>query len=481
MKPWRSSIRRQLLGWLLIPILSLWVVGSIITYVLAIDFANNAYDNALLDSARAVASRLVFREDSVSVDMPPAAQSILKFNEKDSFFYQVLDQHGSLLSGDDSIPQPVLSSLSKEPAFRDGLISHHEVRMVQFQVPIPDRPNNQFVVIQVAETIQGIDELTDKVLLGVVLPQLLLIILAGLAVWFGVTRGLRPLQELQRAVAARSPSDLRELPAESAPKEVRPLVLAINELLVRLREDREAQKRFVANAAHQLRTPLAGLKTQSELAARSQDPDDLRHSLTKIRTSADRATRLVQQLLSLARVEPAAMTPRVHKPVNINGIARDVTSELVPQALAKKIDLGFEGFEQPCLILGDAENLYEMMVNLVENAVLYTQEGGKVTVRLENPQQPRLIVEDNGPGIPENEREHVFERFYRTLGTSVHGSGLGLAIVQEIAELHDAVVRFADGPEGNGTSAVVQFPKSESDMQLHGLQSRSAEPPFARI
>jgi two-component system sensor histidine kinase TctE len=292
---------------------------------------------------------------------------------------------------------------------------------------------------------------------------------------------LRPLKEVERAVAARSPADLRELPADSAPREVQPLVIAINELLLRLQEDRAAQKRFVANAAHQLRTPLAGLKTQTDLASRYNDPDELHQSLANIRTSADRAARLVQQLLSLARVEPAVYAPPKHQQVNLNGIVREVTSELVPQALAKNIDLGFEGFEQPCLIMGDRENLYEMTVNLVENAILYTQSGGKVTVRLENLQQPRLVVDDNGPGIPAEERERVFERFYRTLGTSVSGSGLGLSIVQEIAEIHDAVVRLTSGPDGTGTSAIVQFPKIEADTRAEGQSTRPAEPPFARI
>lgn len=481
MKPLTSSIRRQLLCWLLIPILTLWVIGAAITYILAMDFANNAYDNVLLDSARAVSSRLLFKSNEVLVDLPPSAQSILKFNEKDEFFYQVLTSNGRLVQGDDSVPPPAWSDLSKEPSFRDEKIGANEVRVVSLEVPIPGHNDNRFVVIQVAETLQGRQELTDNVILGVVLPQLVLIILAALAVWFGVTRGLLPLKEVQNAVSSRSPTDLRPLYADEAPKEVKPLVNAINELLMRLREDREAQTRFVANAAHQLRTPLAGLKTQTELAEREQDTAELKHSLLQIRTSADRATRLVHQLLALARVEPAAFKATRREPVSLNSIARDATSELVPMALAKNIDLGFEGDSGGDSLMGNVESLHELTINLLENAILYTPSGGKVTVRAENSPRPRLEVEDNGPGIPESERERVFERFYRTLGQTVHGSGLGLAIVREIADSHGATVELAAGAGGAGTTVTVEFPPLSTRSNNDEVFAVPPDVPFVRI
>jgi two-component system, OmpR family, sensor histidine kinase TctE len=332
--------------------------------------------------------------------------------------------------------------------------------------------------------LQGREDLINHVLLGVVLPQLLLIILAAMAVWFGVARGLRPLRGLQDAVSSRSPSDLRPLVADAAPREVKPLVSAINDLLGRLREDRDAQKRFVANAAHQLRTPLAGLKTQTELAERNLGPEELRHTLRHIRTSVDRATRLVHQLLSLARVEPSAFKTNRLEPVDINCIARDATTELVPQALSKHIDLGFEGLPYPCVLMGDARALFELASNLIENAILYTQPGGKVTVLVESPERPRLLVEDNGPGIPEAEQELVFERFYRALGTSVDGSGLGLAIVREIAETHGASVRLSSRPDGTGTAASVQFPPAvvtPGPVRMSLPHIHPAEPPYARL
>jgi two-component system sensor histidine kinase TctE len=285
-----------------------------------------------------------------------------------------------------------------------------------------------------------------------------LIILSGLAVWLGVARGLAPLGRLKEAVESRNPSDLRPLSEENVPKEVKPLVMAINKLLNRLQEDRDSQKRFLSNAAHQLRTPLAGLKTQTELALRQKEQTDIKESLQHIHTSASRATRLAQQLLALARVEPSVFKNLTRERLDLNKVARDATQELVMQAIAKKIDLGFEECSSAQFIAGDRSSLHEMMFNLIENAVFYTQSGGSITVRVESDKQgPVFCVEDDGPGIPASERELVFERFYRVLGNKESGSGLGLAIAREIASAHGASIEIGDGENKRGTLVRVSF------------------------
>ncbi len=453
----KSSIRRQLLSWLLVPLIGLWLIGAAVTYMLGSDFAKSAYDDALVDSARTVESRLRFHGASPVLDLPPAAVAILRHSEKDEYFYQVRTSNGRLISGDDSLPAPAADDWEDGIAVRDGMAGRWPVRIAAVRVQLPGR-KGESVVVQVAETLKGRQELAENILLGVVLPQLLLIILSAMAVWFGVKRGLQPLRALQDAVASRSPRDLRPLAEDNAPKEVKPLVQAINELLSRLREDHEAQKRFVANAAHQLRTPLAGLKTQSELAERMNDPGELRHALRQIRTSVDRGTRLVHQLLSLAKVDPMVLKVAPTASVDLNAIVRDVTAEFVPRALHKTIDLGFEGASGDCLINGHKEAIYEMVSNLLDNAINYTQAGGKVTVKVVRGDSIKLVVEDNGPGIAAAERERVFERFYRALGNNVDGSGLGLAIVREIADAHNASVVLNAGPRGMGTGVVVKFP-----------------------
>ena len=457
MKPFTSSIRRHLLTWLLLPITTLCFIGAGVTYALAVDFATDAYDDALLDVAHSVANRLVFKSSQLTVDMPPAARAILKHGDKDNTYYQIIGADGSVISGDAYIPNlPEDEEVGAEPVFYDSTIEGLPVRCGAIEVPLQNRKH---IVIKVAETIKGRMQLTQSIFLGVLIPQVILIGLAALAVWIGVTRGLRPLGKLREAVERRNPGDLRPLSVNVA-KEVKPLVVSINGLLQRLQEDREAHKRFLSNAAHQLRTPLAGLKTQTELALRQKDQEEIQESLRHINTSAKRATRLAQQLLALARVEPAVFKNIAREAIDLNAIAKDACNEIIGQAIAKKIDLGFEGASSAVIVNGDRGSLYEMVFNLLENAVLYTQKGGRVTIKVaSSPAGASLSVEDNGPGIPSAERELVFERFYRVLGNNVSGSGLGLAIVREIAEAHEAEIFLKEGPSGGGTAIEIRFGK----------------------
>lgn len=461
MKPFTSSIRRHLLSWLLLPILLLCLVGAGLTYGIAVDFATDAYDDALLDSAHSVANRLRFKHSELTIDMPPAARAILKHGDKDATYYQIIDTNGQVINGDVYIPDaPRGEKIGPEPLLFDGVIEGRPVRICIIEVPLQNTASKQRIIIKVAETSMGRTQLIQGILMGVLIPQIVLILLSALAVWIGVTRGLSPLGRLKEAVESRTPWDLRPLPELNVPKEVKPLVISINKLLHQLQEDRDSQKRFLSNAAHQLRTPLAGLKTQTELALRQKDEAEIRESLQHISTSAVRATRLAQQLLALARLEPSVFKNVAREALDINTIARDATKELVAQAMAKKVDLGFESSSSPQMVVGDRASLYEMMFNLIENAVFYTQRGGSVTTRVSGSENgPIFSVEDNGPGIPMGEREHVFERFYRILGNKVSGSGLGLAIVREIAEAHEASIELKDGPDEQGTLIEIHFQK----------------------
>jgi two-component system, OmpR family, sensor histidine kinase TctE len=488
------SIRTQLLAWLVIPILVLLLVGALLTYGLAIGLATDAYDKALLDSVYSVANCVQMRQNRVIVDLPPAALAILKDDIKDRVFYQVLDEKGQILSGDSVLPPPKIEpGIELTSAdYRDGNINGEDVRIACIKYPLPGQ-RERYVYIQVAETLHGREHVGEEIMVGVILPQLAMVVISGLMLWFGVTRGLRPLNSVRDAVASRSPLDLRPISITYTPREVRPLVKAINDLLELLREDMQAQRRFVANAAHQLRTPLAGLKMQSELALRQSEPDEIRHALNLIHLGADRAARLANQLLALARAEPGAVDPELWQVLDLNSLAKNVCRELVTQALAENIDLGFEESEQTVTIRGDQASLHELLSNLIENAILYTQSGGHVTVRTlkrsssDANQRSIVIVEDNGPGIALEEREKVFERFYRISDRGVTGSGLGLAIVREIAKIHSAEVRLDDGPSGVGTSIAIDFPfitassSSESPspggqlkMLAHGQNSKAA-------
>ncbi|MFM7703693.1 MAG: sensor histidine kinase, partial [Rubrivivax sp.] len=311
--------------------------------------------------------------------------------------------------------------------------------------------------LRVTETRQRRDAMAREILAAVLLPQVLLILMAALIVRAGVGRGLRPLKELQTPMAARSHLDLRALDASRVPGELRPLVESVNALLARLEQVLTLQSRFIADAAHQLKTPVAALKAHVELMARTADGAEREALLGRVAVGTERLSRLVSQLLSLARNEPEAARMIDFRPVDLNALVLDIAANWVPQALQRGIDLGLEDCERSVVIHGEPGRLRELLDNLLDNAVRYTQPGGRVTVRVLDSPAPAVAVSDDGPRIPLQEQQRIFERFHRLLGSG-EGSGLGLAIAREIARLHEARIVLQDDVDGVGNLFSVVFP-----------------------
>ncbi len=450
-----NSIRGHLLKWLLLPLCTIWIITTIVGYFLTVSFANAFHDHHMLNSADSVIARIKTVDNHVSIDLPPAAQAILRYNHLDKFYYQVIKKDGTRLSGDAVIPGPYPHLDAKGPVFRDSQMNGEDVRILRQRVVV--RGFDEPVFVQVAETLNGRRDLIARIMISIIAPQILLIFLGAIAVSMGISRGLLPLKTLEMELARRTQFDLTEVSDVNAPLEVLPLVNEINALLHRLRMDIEFQKRFVANAAHQFRTPLAALKTYIYAAKRLPSDKHMNEVLDRIDSGTNRMTHLANKLLVLAKAEPNN-TETEHTEVDMNFIASEVTAELVSEAVQKNIDLSFSGSDMPALISGNPLNLTELTSNLIENAILYTPDGGKITVAVLNSGKVSLEVSDNGPGIPEEERERVFERFYRILGTEAPGSGLGLAIVKEIASAHEAEVVIDSAPSGSGTRVTVSFP-----------------------
>jgi two-component system sensor histidine kinase TctE len=318
----------------------------------------------------------------------------------------------------------------------------------------------------VAETLDKRSRLATEIIKGVILPQFVILPLAVLLVWLALARGIRPLAELQQRIRERESTDLSPIEERHVPEEVAPLVGAINDLLTRLDQSIASQRHFLADAAHQLKTPLAGLRTQAELAEREidsgqGDPQSMKHSLRQIALSSQRAAHMVNQLLAMARAEDKEQAMR-RQAVDLAAITRETVRDFVPRALEKRIDLGYEGphdpegSDTPALLWGQPVLVRELVRNLVDNALQYTPAGGTVTARVTPDPFGQVVVlqvEDTGPGIAPAERELVFQAFYRALGTNVDGSGLGLAIVQEIAKAHAAEVTVADARPRSGATA----------------------------
>jgi two-component system sensor histidine kinase TctE len=358
--------------------------------------------------------------------------------------------------------RPAQPSNAGQPLYYDDTYRSQMVRVAAIQLPVDTDDIRGQVTVYVVETQRARRELIRELSLGFALPQALLAILAFAVIWFSVGRALAPLSALQQEIETRSHRDLSPLPVSRVPSEVRPLIESMNALLERLSATLSSQQRFIADAAHQLRTPIAGLRTQTELALRQNSPEEVRATLTQLQTAAEHSTHLVNQLLSLARAEPSGERAQQMEILDFAQLARATTTDWVPHALERGIDLGFEdadGQHAPARVSGDRFLLREMLGNLIDNAILYTPHGGQVTVKLTaSPTSITLAVEDNGPGIPENERDAVLERFHRVLGTGVEGSGLGLAIVREIVLRHRGQIRLLAGAAGRGTLAQVTLP-----------------------
>ncbi|PUE51046.1 sensor histidine kinase [Limnohabitans sp. 2KL-1] len=449
----QRSLFGEILDWMLTPLLLLWPISLALTWLVAQGLANKPFDRALIYNVQALAQQIrPGPGNRVEFSLPQPASELLRADETDLVYYQVRGGRGEHLSGDRDLPAPPADAAqgsSYEVHIRDDEMRGLEVRVAYTWIRL-DAESQQPALVQVAETREKRSVLAAEIIKGVMLPQFALLPLAVLLVWLALVRGIKPLSELEERIRARKPDDLSPLDDKAVPMEVAPLVVSVNDLLERLKDSIVTQKRFLADAAHQLKTPLAGLRMQADLAQRSgSSEEDLKKSLQQIGRASVQATHTVNQLLSLARAEGGGTNLPLQS-CDMVSLASEVLQDCLPRAMDKGLDLGYEGVEPGtpgAQVQGNPTLLKEMVRNLVENAIHYTpstpERQGVITVRvLVDPYSKALVmqVEDNGPGIPLPERELVFQPFYRALGTNVDGSGLGLPIVREIAQQHGASV-----------------------------------------
>lgn len=459
---YRGSLFNEMFDWMLAPFLLVWPLTVGLTYLLGTSLANTAFDRSLASKTRALAEQIDWQHDNNSVRLRADLKTLLADDESETYFFRIENERGEFLLG-----EPELPALSQDQIGAGG---HIEFRTVDFRESAlriaalrhagrPDAPQKPLLV-QVGESTERRAVFAREIMKWIVLPQLFVIPLMVLLMWLGLRRGAAPLERLGAQVMSRAADDLRPLSAPDAPDEVAPLINSFNDLLDRMAREGEAQKRFIANAAHQLRTPLAGIKMQTELALRSADAAERNGALNLIATGTARTAHLINQLLVLARSEGAATDSLPLSALDFGAIARDVVAAAYPFASNKNIDLGLDVPDQPVDLRGHPDLLRELVSNLVDNAIRYTPPGGNITVRVTSLPAPALEVEDDGAGIPQAERELVFERFYRVLGSQEAGSGIGLAIVREIAARHGAKVRITTPLGGRGSIFTVQFPET---------------------
>jgi two-component system, OmpR family, sensor histidine kinase TctE len=489
----QRSLFGEILDWMLTPLLLLWPISLVLTWLVAQGIASKPFDRALAFNAQALAQLVTVQNNRAQFNLPQPAREILRADDSDLVYYQVLGLKGEHLSGEKDMPVPADDERMElgTVKLRDDQMRGLDVRIAYVYVSgdadtLNSAPTTNTaatsaiatatgtvnslsnklatgkpVLVQVAETLEKRSTLATEIVKGVMLPQFVIFPLAVFLVWLALVRGIKPLSELEDRIRARKPDDLSAIDAKTVPLEVVPLVSSINDLLARQKLASAAQKRFLADAAHQLKTPLAGLRMQAELALREGAQEaDLKQSLMQVSRSSVRATHTVNQLLALARAEASGQTV----PTQVCDMARltiEVVKDCLPRAMEKRIDLGYDGTSagspkqqashSDALITGNPTLLKEMVRNLIDNAINYTdstpERPGVVTARvLTDPFGSVVVVqvEDNGPGIAPSERDLVLQPFYRTLGQEADGSGLGLAIVSEIAQQHQATLTMED-------------------------------------
>lgn len=448
----RESLYAQLLVWVLLTLLGVLALNLYFSMRQAVQISSIVTDNTLMGSARMIAEAVRTDErGNVTVDIPPAALENFANGYGDRVYYSVRTAWGTVIAGSGELkPPPVLGQGS---AMR---VRNEDVRALAIEHPVIGLEKDGTIDVTVAVTLNGESDLTRRLWISDFLNQFVLVVVAGVVTLLGLRRGLAPLMRLREAVMASRRERLEPFDPASVQTELRPLVHALNDYMARVQRQMASQRRFVANAAHQLRTPLTVLTTQASVAARETDGERRRDALNALTRSTRQASRLAEQLLTLTRAEPGSRTPRAER-IDMVEVARLVLEAQAEDALRRGIDLGLEG-EGAAPVTGDGTMLREMVVNLVDNALHYTPSGGEVTVRVGREEGAVVLsVDDSGPGIPEEEREHVFERFYRIMGTQAEGSGLGLAIVREVVEGAGGTVTLGTSRTG-GLSVSVRLP-----------------------
>lgn len=461
MRP-RFSLRRRVAWCLLPPLVVLLFVNAVLSYQGALEAVNRAYDRSLSASIKAIAEHTHSLEGEIQVDIPYSAFEVFGDKSQERIYHAVLTATGDLVTGYENLRPPALSPESDRIQIHDMRYRGMEVRLGAMTKRLydPELDRGDAVTIVFAETTESRSALARELFLDSLRRQLALVGLGGLLIFVTIGTAFRPLLKLRDTIRVRSEEDLTPVRADEVPSEVGPLIDAINHHMERLSAMLIARRRFLADAAHQIRTPLAVLTTQAEVGLRQTEVAEMRDTFASLLVSIRAARRLANQMLSMSRAEAVDGVMEERTSVDLGRIAREVALDLAPLALKKRIDLAYEGVEHPLILQGNASMLREMIANLIDNAIRYGPPGSAVVVTVASGDNEAILsVTDQGPGIPESEHENVFKRFYRILGhADTEGSGLGLAIVREICRAQGGTINLKTGDAGRGLCVEVKLP-----------------------
>ncbi|PNS08701.1 sensor histidine kinase [Solilutibacter silvestris] len=451
------SLYAQLMLWLLAPLAVIVALDLWATYASVKDTARLIQERTLLSSARTIAEQVGYEDDELVAPIPPAALEMLDAGYGDHVWYRVALDDGETIAGSSDLPLPARAITAEQSRNYNVVMSNEQTYAVAFAQPLLGAGPPRTVMVVVAQTLHERDALIARLWPHAIRNQVLMLLLGALLIWIGLQRGIAPIKALGKAIHDHDHSALDPVEPGDIPAELHPLITTLNEYIARLRLHLEAHSRFISDASHQLRTPLAVMNTQVSYGLRAANPAAKDETLAALRDSLRSNIRLVNQLLSYTEAEGSTRLLS-DTPCDLAQIARHVVEDLALLAQSKEIDFGLESNGQPHLT-GIAEHAAQVLIaNLVDNALRYTQVGGRVTVSLgQDDNYQWLDVDDNGPGIPPEQRERVFERFVRLDDKEIDGCGLGLAIVREIAGACGARIALSEGANARGLRVRVRF------------------------
>lgn len=465
-----SSLRLNLLLWVLCPLAALMILNVWISYDTAHSTAQAVTDRTLKASAQAIIEQAAFEHGELAVSIPPISLKMHNAGQSDRVYYRVQSVTGALFTGQPDLPLPSPMPEQFQAISYEAFYHGQKLRLIALLEPVAGDTSDQPLLVVVGVTLNGLEATTKSLWSVSAAEQIGLMICVALFIVIGLGRGLAPLQRLRDALLVRSWDDLSPITLEALPVELEPMLSAINQSFVRVHEQISAQRRFIANAAHQIKTPMALFGAQLAFLQRATSAEERSTVITALQSTIQQTGRLVGQLLMLSRIESAGPGAS-SDPVEICAVTRQVLEDLLYAFLNRQIDLGLDPPAQPVMVQGNALVLREMIVNLVENALRYTPDCGKVDITI----LPRstsclLVISDTGPGIPPDQRALVFERFYRVPGAKGDGSGLGLAIVKEILAQLGGEISLQTPETGIGLAVHVTLPLHPSSLQSNADQ-----------
>lgn len=459
-----DSLRARLAKTLVLPLLALYAASGGLAYWAARHYADEVYDRWLYDSLTSLARQVRLSGDGAALDLPRAAQEIFQWDDEDLTLFRVTGSRSGDLAGQADLPVTgAHTETFRNATLFDAPVHGRTMRWAKLE--LAPREVGETVTVIVGETMRKREHLQDEILFVVWVPQIALLLVVALLTYRTIEAQTRRIQSLTSTLRDFSVRHLRPIEDHDTPAELRPFIDALNALLTRLEQAAVAQRTFIANAAHQLRTPLTALSLQAEQARHCASFEEMHAAITGLQNAATRAARLANQLLLLARAEPDAQSAQDRSLVDLYDLAFETASAWAAKAISKGIDLGFDDTSAHTWVEVDAALVGEAVHNLVDNALKYCPAGSRVTVSVSEMPEPTIAVEDTGPGIPEHQRSRVVERFYRGDKTSHGGTGLGLAIVNEVAMAHGGRLVIAE-THGGGARFEIRLPRAAGGTRM---------------